>query len=577
MIQLLAMAPLSFFGVAALWGLSLAGALRITEEHALADATVLLQSAAAAQEENDSSDEVHVAFVLDCRPFNLWQHEMLFHSARLVGQRGPITAIISGCADEEKAHYQERHKAWNFPAQFTQYFVPKLNDHRSDWLSKPFGVQHWYTNLGPERDIVAVVDPDFIFVTPLTAKLDTSKLPLDWKGPIPSRVQRGIVAAQRYNIFPPFTGDYDPFRLTLIGLSGSEHNMSEEDFLNWVCSGDTNGASGCTGLTKYEFGTFHGSGVPYIAHRDDWDWIANDWASITERLHKYAPEGCLVDMWSWMLANAHKGRRQFIMPNLMLSDYRVPDFAEDWSGVDASRVDLCGTDLQEVIPKVRNQIPSFMHYCQTIRVPYESFKSQDGGALFSKYWFDWHQPSGKPHVLERCQQTERSPQVGIFPAMRWIKSAPPRVAMENDTITTRERRSRFMGCAVKAFFRSAVQASCSGQPLAKEVLEERDPSSATELAVEMDRIIGPLLKALRRRPEYGGEYLAKNDYLGEITIGFPNTGAERTIVTMTRSSTGSHEFQAVADELVPWNISQETISKIFEDAKSAPEHEVTMQ
>jgi hypothetical protein len=572
MIQLLVMAPLSFFGIAAFCGLSLAGAMRIAEEHVLADATVLLQSVAATQEEDDSSDEVHVAFVLDCRPFNLWQHEMLFHSARLVGQRGPITAIISGCADQEKTHLQERHRAWNFPAQFTQYFVHQLNDQRSDWLSKPFGVQHWYNNGGPERDIVAVVDPDFVFVTPLTAKLDTSKLPLDWKGPIPSRVQRGVVAAQRYNIYPPFTGDYDRFDLLTTGPRigvNSGHNMSEVEHLNWVCSGDTNGESGCRGLTKYEMGTFHGSGVPYIAHRDDWDWIANDWASITERLHKYAPEGCLVDMWSWMLTNAHKGRRQFIMPNLMLSDHRVPDFAEDWSGVDASRVDLCGTDLEEILPKVRNRIPSFMHYCQTIRVPYESFTSQDNGALFSKYWWDWHLPSGQPHVLERCQQTERSPQVGIFPSMRWIKSAPPRREMENETMATSERRSRFMGCAVKAFFRSAVQASCSGQPLAEEVLEERDPNGFDELAAEMDRIKGPLLTALRHSPGYGGHWLLKNEFLGEISIGFPGTREQRTIVTATRSSSGSYEYHAVAEELAPWNISQETISQIFEDAKSA--------
>ncbi|CAK0822868.1 unnamed protein product [Prorocentrum cordatum] len=64
-------------------------------------------------------------------------------------------------------------------------------------------------------------------------------------------------------------------------------------------------------------GTFHASGVPYIAHRDDWDWLAPGWASITARLHEHSPSGYYVDMFGWSLANAHKGHRQFMMNNLI--------------------------------------------------------------------------------------------------------------------------------------------------------------------------------------------------------------------------------------------------------------------
>mmetsp|Transcript_90058 Transcript_90058/g.234457 ORF Transcript_90058/g.234457 Transcript_90058/m.234457 type:complete len:247 (+) Transcript_90058:540-1280(+) len=241
-------------------------------------------------------------------------------------------------------------------------------------------------------------------------------------------------------------------------------------------------------------GTFHASGVPYIAHRDDWDWLAPGWASITARLHEHSPSGYYVDMFGWSLANAHKGHRQFMMNNLMLSDTTSPDVCEDWSGVDASRVDMCYTDIEDVLRSVQrtghHRLPHFLHYCQGARVPYEGFGPQDDGRMFSKYWFDVGLPSGQPHVLERCQSTERSPVVGERPGLRWLKSAPPRRAEPNETMTVQERRSRFMGCAVKALFKSTVQATCAGQPLAKDVLEERDP-------IETSRIT----KDLRRREE----------------------------------------------------------------------------
>eukprot|EP00959_Pyramimonas_sp_CCMP1952_P043477 909285-Pyramimonas_sp.AAC.1 len=77
--------------------------------------------------------------------------------------------------------------------------------------------------------------------------------------------------------------------------------MSEDEFLSWVCSGGKDGETGCRGLTLYKFDTFHGTGVPYIAHRDDWDWLAPDWNSINARLY------------NWSLVTAHRGRRQFVL------------------------------------------------------------------------------------------------------------------------------------------------------------------------------------------------------------------------------------------------------------------------
>ncbi|CAK0856846.1 unnamed protein product [Prorocentrum cordatum] len=120
------------------------------------------------------------------------------------------------------------------------------------------------------------------------------------------------------------------------------------------------------------------------------------------------------------------------MENLMLSS-SVAKF-EDWKAVEALRVDVCYTDIGEVLSRLTagrspqqalpgHQVPSFLHYCLAIRVPYESFKAQDDGRIWSKYWFDWSVPSGRPHALERCNSTASSPQVGPYPALKWFKSA----------------------------------------------------------------------------------------------------------------------------------------------------------
>jgi hypothetical protein len=46
--------------------------------------------------------EMHVVFSTDCSEYQDWQTLLLFHSATVVGQKGRITRIASGCDDEKK-------------------------------------------------------------------------------------------------------------------------------------------------------------------------------------------------------------------------------------------------------------------------------------------------------------------------------------------------------------------------------------------------------------------------------------------------------------------------------------------
>ena len=49
-----------------------------------------------------ASSDVHVIFSTDCGTYQDWQTLLVFHSATVVGQKGPITRIASGCDDEKK-------------------------------------------------------------------------------------------------------------------------------------------------------------------------------------------------------------------------------------------------------------------------------------------------------------------------------------------------------------------------------------------------------------------------------------------------------------------------------------------
>lgn len=70
------------------------------------------------------SDDIHVVFSTDCGSFQDWQTLVLFHSAIVVGQKGRITRIASGCDEEKKKSLVELYQKLypNFDVHFTPDF-----------------------------------------------------------------------------------------------------------------------------------------------------------------------------------------------------------------------------------------------------------------------------------------------------------------------------------------------------------------------------------------------------------------------------------------------------------------------
>jgi hypothetical protein len=150
-------------------------------------------------------DGVHVIFSTDCSAFQNWQSIVVYYSAEAVGQPGPVTRIASGCAEEEQRVLREMHR--RLSPQFRVHFTP---DYSKDpktgktylFFNKPHGLLHWLTHAKFNESVVALLDPDMLFLRPITGHFPpggylTSP---DWKQEHWERVVKGKPAGQQYGL-----------------------------------------------------------------------------------------------------------------------------------------------------------------------------------------------------------------------------------------------------------------------------------------------------------------------------------------------------------------------------------------
>ena len=296
---------------------------------------------------------IHVIFSTDCTPYQDWQTLTLFHSAMVVGQKGHITRIASGC-DEEKQKKLTDLYAKLYP-QYYVHFTPDFKkDEKTgkkyDFYNKPWGTVHWLEHANPpvEDDVVvALLDPDMIFLRPITGKLagvpDHIYAKKVDKREIVDRVKEGHPAAQLYGLGAPWTNDHHKkFNRTYIC---GEHSpcLKPNDV----------------------FGSRHYSvGPPYLVHKNDMIKIGKTWTKFVPRVYEHYPY-LLAEMYAYSMAAAHENLPHLQLENWMVSNTDVHP-GEGWPHVDALEDSCMPPDSNGIYYPGQN-LPTVMHFCQFFR------------------------------------------------------------------------------------------------------------------------------------------------------------------------------------------------------------------
>jgi hypothetical protein len=322
------------------------------------------------QEIKSDADQLHVVFSTDCEEFQDWQTLLLFHSAEQVKQSGPLTRIASGCSESKKIALTELYKKLH--PQYHVHFTPDFKtdaktNNRYDFYNKPYGVKHWLEYANPpikEGQVIAVVDPDFIFLRPLTTKMGnqtnnivTGRVKTN---DIFDYVGRGKAVGQHYGLGAPWVNDqHKKFnRTTICGL-----------------------ASPCLKVPgEMEGGQYYSVGPPYILERNDFIRLTDTWTKFVPRVYEQYPF-LLAEMYAYSMAAAHEELPHLRMDHFMVSN--VDAGGEGWPWVDALGDDVCQPPVDGIYYPTK-PLPTFFHYCQSYSAGVLSFwKRSISKSIFS--------------------------------------------------------------------------------------------------------------------------------------------------------------------------------------------------
>jgi hypothetical protein len=198
--------------------------------------------------------EVHTVFSVDGSLYQRWQADLLAYSHRKVGQPGPLTRLLS--ADEPPTPFAGRtfHTRSYCPHPVTGDYYHCYN--------KVMALRAWLEQNPPEEEITLLLDPDCVFLKPLTGT-----------------VSRGHPCAQPVDFM-------DPVQYPEL----IEKHCRNPEVVDAV-------------------------GVPILIHRDDLMTLIPLWAEKTEQIRndprslELIGGGWLAEMWGYTLAAADIGLR----------------------------------------------------------------------------------------------------------------------------------------------------------------------------------------------------------------------------------------------------------------------------
>jgi peptidyl serine alpha-galactosyltransferase len=110
-----------------------------------------------------TKSEVHTVFSVDGSLYQRWQADLLAYSHRKVGQPGPLTRLFSSDGPPTRFAGRTFHTRSFCPHPATGDFYPPYN--------RIMALKDWLSEDPPAEEVILLVEPDCVFMSPLTGEL----------------------------------------------------------------------------------------------------------------------------------------------------------------------------------------------------------------------------------------------------------------------------------------------------------------------------------------------------------------------------------------------------------------------
>lgn len=292
------------------------------------------------------------------------------------------------------------------------------------YMNKPNAMLRWMNDIEISETVVALVDPDFLFLKPLTTFLDPQETVVRGDGlsleglklEKGAWVREGHPSGQRFSL-PNWT----------------HWNRSE------ICPKDSPCFTGSASMAKRYYDLI----PPYLAHREDWRKILPLWVDQAPKVYEQYPS-LLAEQTAYATACATLDLKHYRVNSYAIENEKV-DY-ELWETVDYKIENVCDVGIEPGDKASVNMrsfplMPTFIHYCHMYRVGHWLFNKR---RYRKEYQYD--QLACETPLLQTPPADIQGRTFKIHPGARY-ESITPRAA----------RRNAFVMCAATRFVNSALR------------------------------------------------------------------------------------------------------------------------
>lgn len=361
--------------------------------------TVPLRAKALYQGKEDVS-ELHIVFSMSCTQGKRLLLQTVFqYSAMAVGQRGPITQILSGCTDEEReAVLKEPTFYYDFRRHFTPAYSPHpepgVDDNYTPY-NKPFALRHFLQHADPpvNNEVLVLVDADFVFFKPL--EVNTGRSVAKYyhgkrdKALVTDAVVDGVAIAQDWVNY----------------MGAGWFSEGNRDKLAHLCAGKP-----CMNVSQADGEEYYGgTGPPYIMTVRDMKRMVDDYAHMVV-LGRNKSDDWMVEMYAYAVAAGNHGIKHTVLNNIGVTHPQFVDGnREYWDFAPADMANPCEDPVAVVLPE---DPPVGLHYCQV----YGKVLSDKKRPMYYKYAIPNEAVECKSPLLKLPPPSEWTDAVGLTDA-----------------------------------------------------------------------------------------------------------------------------------------------------------------